>query len=191
MHQVALPFIAPGDSTEVVEGVLLHPLRVNRDPRGTLVESLKVSWSGIYDAAARPFAQHYYSTTNSGVARDEDRWHVHEYQEDRFSVLLGDIVVAIYDPRPASPTRGRLNLYWLGEANGDQGQFCLLVPRRCYHGFVVVGDKPAILQNFPTREYDPADEGRVPFAEADVGLPDGTPFTWDLVRQQGRLAAHP
>ena len=191
MNQVALPFVSPSDQSVVVDDVVLYPLRVNRDPRGTLVESLKVSWAGIYDATARPFAQHYFSTTNPGVARDEDRWHVHEYQEDRFSVLHGDIVVAVYDPRPTSRTRGRLNLYRLGEANGDQGQFCVLVPRRCYHGFVVVSDKPAILQNFPTREYDPADEGRVPFAEAGVRLPDGTTFTWDLVRQQAQLAGRP
>jgi dTDP-4-dehydrorhamnose 3,5-epimerase len=96
--------------------------------------------------------------------------------------VIGDIVVAIYDPRPDSPTRGQINLFRLGESNGDEGQFAVLVPRRCYHGFVAVGATPAILQNFPTREYDPADEGRVPFAEAGAALPDGTIFTWDLLR---------
>lgn len=183
MSQSTLPFVSPASVAEAIHDVLLYPLRVNRDPRGTLVESLKVSWSGIYDERERPFAQHYFSTTLPGTARDEDRWHVHEHQEDRFSVILGDIVVAIYDPRDGSPTRGRLNLYRLGESNGDGGQFAVVVPKRCYHGFVVVSDKPAVLQNFPTREYDPADEGRVPFAEAGVRLPDGTPFTWDLLRR--------
>lgn len=182
-----LPFVIPADAGIAIHDVLLFPLRVNRDPRGTLVESLKVSWTGIYDPAKRPFAQHYFSTTLPGTARDEDRWHIHEHQEDRFSVILGDIVVAIYDPRPDSPTRGRLNLFRLGESNGDDGQFAVVVPKRCYHGFVVVSEKPAVLQNFPTREYDPADEGRVPFAEANVKLADGTVFTWDLLRREAGL----
>jgi dTDP-4-dehydrorhamnose 3,5-epimerase len=182
MNQTALPFVSPDRPEGLIRDVVIRPLRVNRDPRGTLVESLKQSWSDLYHPTDRPFAQHYFSTTLPGVARDEDRWHVHEHQEDRFSVVIGDIVVAIYDPRPDSPTRGQINLFRLGESNGDEGQFAVLVPRRCYHGFVAVGATPAILQNFPTREYDPADEGRVPFAEAGAALPDGTIFTWDLLR---------
>lgn len=182
MSNVTLSFVSPSRPEDAIHDVLMHPLRVNRDPRGTLVESLKASWTGIFDPKDRPFAQHYFSTTMPGVARDEDRWHVHQHQEDRFSVLIGDLVVAIYDPRPDSPTRGRLNLFRLGESNGDDGQFSLLVPRYCYHGFVVISPTPAILQNFPTREYDAADEGRVPFDEADVRLADGTPFAWDLLR---------
>ena len=33
----------------------------------------------------------------------------------------------------------------------------------------------------PNRLYDPADEGRSPFAEAGVTLPDGTPFDYRIV----------
>jgi dTDP-4-dehydrorhamnose 3,5-epimerase-like enzyme len=57
------------------------------------------------------------------------------------------------------------------------------IPPGTLHGFVVTSAEPATLLNFPNRIYDPGDEGRVPFAEAGVTFPDGTPFDYDLVRR--------
>ena len=179
------PYYTPSQPTALIDGVVVRRLKVNRDARGILVETLRVDWPDLYDPTTRPFAQTYYSVTLPGVARDEDRWHLHHHQDDRFIALAGDLVIAIADPRPKSPTRGMLNLFKLGESNGDDGQFEVLVPRETLHGFVVVGDKPAMLVNYPTQLYNPADELRVPFAEADVRLADGTPFSWDLVRARG------
>ncbi|MCC6173771.1 MAG: dTDP-4-dehydrorhamnose 3,5-epimerase family protein [Chloroflexi bacterium] len=167
----------------MIADVVARRLRVNRDPRGSLVETLKIDWSDCYHTEARPFAQTYYSVTEPWVARDEDRWHVHALQTDRFVVPGGNIVVALYDPRPASPTFGRLNLVRLGEANGDDGQYLLMIPPKVLHGFVVVGPRPALLLNYPTRLYDPEDEGRVPFEEAGARLSDGRTFSWDVVRE--------
>ena len=179
----------PDDRSALIADVVARPLRVNRDPRGILVETLKVDWPDCYDAVTRPFAQTYYSVTEPWVARDEDRWHVHERQADRFVVPSGDVVLALYDPRDASPTRGRLNLIRLGEANGDSGQYLVLIPPRVLHGFMVVGPRAALLLNYPTRLYDPADEGRVLFGEVGARLPDGRLFSWDLVREVERSAA--
>ena len=179
----------PRDPSGLIADVVARRLRVNRDPRGILVETLKVDWEDCYDAVERPFAQTYYSVTEAWVARDEDRWHVHEYQADRFVVPSGDVVVALHDRREGSPTRGHLNLIRLGESNGDAGQYLLVIPPRILHGFVVVGDRAALLLNYPTRLYDQADEGRVPFGEVAARLPDGRLFSWELVREVERLAA--
>ncbi len=173
----------PGDGDELIANVVARPLRVNRDPRGILVETLRADWRDCYDAAERPFAQSYYSLTEPWIARDEDRWHVHARQEDRFVVPAGDVALALHDVRDGSPTRGRLNLIRLGDSNGDNGQYLVVIPCGVLHGFMVVGPKAALLLNYPTRLYDPADEGRVPFAEVAARLPDGTLFSWDLVRQ--------
>ena len=178
-----LPYYRLDQTDGLIAGIVVRRLKVNRDPRGILVETLRRDWPDLYDPTARPFAQTYYSVTYPGVARDEDRWHMHHHQEDRFVVLAGDLVLAIADQRPDSPTRGMLNLFKLGESNGDEGQLEVLVPRATLHGYVVVGQKPAVLINSPTQLYNPADELRIPFREADVRLADGTPFTWDLVRQ--------
>jgi len=172
-------------SYSLIAGVVVYPLQVNRDTRGMLTEMLKITWSDIYDEKLRPFTQMYFSQTESGVARDEDKWHYHPGgQEDRFGIISGDVVIAIYDNRQDSPTYQKLNLFLMGKNQGDQGQYLLLVPPRTLHGFVVVSKKPASLINYPTRLYDPQEEQRIPFSE--VKFKDGSIFSWDLVRKQFR-----
>ena len=171
----------PGEASPI-EGVLLKPLQVNRDPRGTLTELLRSDWNDVYDDAMS-FAQTYVSVTQPGIARDEDRWHVHERQTDRFVVIAGTIVVAIADARPDSPTRGKLVLALMQAADDAPAGYMLTVPPRTLHGLMAVGDTPAMLQNFPTRLWDASDEGRVSFEEAGVSLPDGRLFSWDLLRE--------
>jgi dTDP-4-dehydrorhamnose 3,5-epimerase len=164
----------------LIEDVVVYPLKVNRDERGILVESLKTTWNRVFDSQRRPFAQCYYSITDPGVARDIDRWHCHPTnQEDRFVVIKGDIFVALYDWRKKSKTYGTLNLFNMGESQGDDGQYLLLVPVNVLHCFKNIGQKEAILLNFPTQLYNPQEEGRIPFKE--VKLSDGTYFNWALV----------
>ncbi len=171
------------DGYSLIKDVVIHPLKVNRDKRGILVEIMKSNWQDIFHKEKLPFAQTYYSITEPGVARDENLWHYHPGgQQDRFGVIKGEIVVAIFDWRKESPTLGSLNLFHMGELAEDKGQYLVLVPKRCLHGFVVVGKKPAILFNFPTRLYDPREEKRIPLDK--VKLEDGSKFSWDLVREE-------
>jgi dTDP-4-dehydrorhamnose 3,5-epimerase-like enzyme len=169
---------SPGDR---IAGVVLRELKVNRDPRGTLTELLRVDWPELFGEAL-PFAQVYTSTTGPSVARDEDRWHVHQNQTDRFYCLAGRIVVAIADMRAGSATHGQLMLVELGAGEDAPAPLVVTIPPGTLHGFVVTSKTPATLLNFPNRLYDPADEGRLPFAEAGVSMVDGTPFSYDIVR---------
>jgi len=182
-------FTDPSDPSSLIVDVVVRQLAVNRDPRGILVETLKVSWEDCYDAAEWPFAQTYYSVTEPWVARDEDQWHVHERQSDRFVVPTGNVVVGLYDPREGSPTFGRVNLLRLGQRNGDDGQILVLIPPRVYHGFLVLGPESALLMNYPTRLYDRDDEGRVPIETSGARLADGRTFSWELVREAERAGA--
>jgi len=171
---------------DLINDVVIHPLRVNRDPRGILVEIMKKDWQNIFDDKKMPFAQSYYSITKSGAARDENLWHYHPGgQQDRFGVIKGEIVVAIFDWRKDSSTYGKLNLFHMGEIANDKGQYLVLVPARCLHGFVVVSEKPAILFNYPTRLYDSDEEKRIPLPK--VKLKDKTIFSWDKVRKDFNL----
>jgi dTDP-4-dehydrorhamnose 3,5-epimerase len=139
----------------LIDGAIMQPLKINRDSSGILSEVLKTSWSEIY-GKRYPFAQCYYSVTQSGEVRDKDQWHIHPTkQEDRFVIIRGDAVVAIYDNRKDSPTFGCLNLFKMGEENGDDGQYMLLIPRNTLHGFAVVSKSEVVLLNFPTSLYDP------------------------------------
>ncbi|OGD86211.1 hypothetical protein A2Z23_01975 [Candidatus Curtissbacteria bacterium RBG_16_39_7] len=177
-----LPILTLESQENLIDGVVMHRLKVNRDDRGTLVEALKSDWKDIFDPKLLPFAMQYYSITKPGVARDEDLWHFHQKQEDRFVTILGSTIVAVYDARKNSKTHGVLNLFRQGEENGDEGQYMLLIPIGTYHGFLAYGTKDAVLLNFPTRLYDPSDEGRILHEVASVKLADDRPFSWQIVR---------
>jgi dTDP-4-dehydrorhamnose 3,5-epimerase len=182
-QQIALRslIVRDADAPAPIADVTLRQLQINRDDRGTLTELLRTDWSDIYDHA-HPFAQTYVSMTGPGVARDEDRWHVHRHQTDRFYCLAGAIVVAIADGREHSPSHGQLMLVELAAIADAPAPLVVTIPPGTLHGFVVVSTTPATLMNFPNRLYDPADEGRVPFAEAGIMMPGEQPFSYDAVR---------
>jgi dTDP-4-dehydrorhamnose 3,5-epimerase len=166
---------------KIIKDVILYPLKINKDESGILVETLRSDWQGIY-GPGREFKMQYYSITPRGMARDEDVWHYHPtVQDDRFSVIRGEIVVAIGDNREDSETKGLLNLLYI---NAKENPYMVLIPRKTLHGFMVVSREPAILINFPTGLYNPKEEGRIPYEEARIKLPDGTLFSWDLVRKE-------
>lgn len=173
------------NSYKLIKDVIIHPLKVNRDPRGYLVETIKSDWIDIFGKNL-PFAQNYYSITQSNVARDEERWHVHPTKQiDRFVVSLGQIVVVMYDWRQDSPTHGLLNLFHMGELNQDKGYYNLLVPQNVLHGFLVVSKTNAMILNYPTTLYDSQEEGRIPFNRVNFG--ENEHFSWNLVRKLFQL----
>lgn len=169
------------DSVKLISDVVIHPYKVNKDDSGILVETFRKDWEDVC-GVGREFFMQYYSETAGGVARDEDVWHYHPTtQDDRFSVVKGEIVVAVTDNREDSVTKGLLNLFYI---NARENPYMVLIPKKTLHGFMVVSKEPAILINFPTGLYNHEEEGRVPYAEAQVKLSDGTIFNWDLVRKE-------
>lgn len=168
------------EKTKLIHDVIMYPLKVNKDASGLLVETLRTDWKEIY-GSGREFAMQYYSVTASGIARDENVWHYHEMQEDRFLVVQGAIVVAVADNRQESATNGRLKLFYM-EAYADP--YILLIPKKTLHGFLVVSKTPAILLNFPTKLYNIEDEIRIPYSNAQIKFPAGGLFSWDKVREE-------
>lgn len=178
-----LKFLTFKNRQNLISGVKLHKLKMNRDRRGTLVETLKETWGDVFKRPDARFTQSYQSETMPGFARDEDRWHNHPTKQvDRFVILKGNAVVALYDWRKESSTHGRLNLFLMGELNGDDDQYLLLIPTNVLHAFCTIGNKSCFLISFPTHIYDPNEEGRVPFGKVNVRFPDGTPFSWEVIR---------
>lgn len=167
----------------LIKEVVIKPLKINRDKRGILVETLKRNWPDVYNEKELSFAQNYFSITKPGVARDEDQWHYHPRKQiDRFVVIQGNIVFVLYDWRKKSPTYKYMNWFKMGESNGDNGQYLLLIPVNVLHCFMVISKKPAIIMNFPTRLYDPKEEGRIPFKEVKL-WDNKTTFFWDNIRK--------
>ncbi len=164
---------------QIIDGVVLHPLKINKDESGVLVETLRVDWEGIY-GKEREFKMQYYSITPSGLARDEDVWHYHPtVQEDRILLVKGAVILAVADKREGSKTLGLLNLFHM---ESDNNPYIVLVPKATLHGFLVVSKEEAIMLNFPTSLYNPKEEARISYEEAGVQFSDGSPFAWDRIR---------
>lgn len=161
---------------DLIEEVVLHKLTIHKDASGSLVETLRADWQDVFGGENLPFAMQYMSITPSGVARDEDKWHVHKYQKDRFICIWGRIITAVYDARKNSPTFGKLNLFAMGPENEDE-MYMVVIPEKTYHGFMVVSHTPGYLLNFPTKLYNPEDEGRIPH--------EG--FNWQSIRDDFKL----
>lgn len=174
---VAEVLVTSGADVSAIRDVVVRDLTTHRDPRGTLTELLRADWPDVY-SEAMPFAQVYTSTTSPGVARDIDRWHVHQRQTDRFYCVAGRIVVAIADVRPDSPSNGKLMLVELAASDDGPAPLMVTIPPQTLHGFVVTSDSPATLLNFPNRIYDAEDEGRTLFTDANVTFPNGEPFDY-------------
>lgn len=157
---------------DIIEGVNLRKLTVHKDQTGSLVETLRSDWQDVFDASM-PFKMQYMSITPPSVARDEEEWHVHKQQKDRFICISGQIITAIFDPREKSPTKGKLNLFKMGPENENE-MFMIVIPEDTYHGFMVVSSQNGYLLNFPTQTYNPKDEGR----EKNTGQ-----LNWQKVRE--------
>jgi dTDP-4-dehydrorhamnose 3,5-epimerase-like enzyme len=184
-----IALIAPDEIQ--IDGSRPIPRTIHQDPRGFLVETLR----GDDETARRaPFAMSYTSVTVPGEFRDIDRWHLHTIQSDRFVVALGEMILALYDARPASRTQGRLEVIRMVGApidapghpsKRDLTTHLVPIPPGVLHVIGNISSAPFVLQNYPTHLYSAADEGRVPFVEQTVAALRG-PFSWDLVPRAPR-----
>ncbi|MBE3588287.1 MAG: dTDP-4-dehydrorhamnose 3,5-epimerase family protein [Thermoanaerobacteraceae bacterium] len=149
---------------QLIEGVVLKPLRLIPDDRGYLMEMLRSDWPEFMK-----FGQAYITACYPGVIK---AWHYHKLQWDHFVCVGGMARVVLYDPRENSPTKGLVNVFHLGYLNP-----CLLkIPPEVYHGFTAEGGQTALIVNFPTElyNYSRPDEYRLPHNDPSI------PYSWEV-----------
>jgi len=164
--------------------VEVRPLRWHADARGALVEVHRRSWHGdprehaLQHALQPPgaVAQVYVSTTAEGVVKG---WHLHALQSDRFTVLRGSIVLALYD------VRAHDRAVRLGEAlqpvhelvlHAERNAAQVVVPPGWAHGWMALpGYGEAHVLNAVSHEYDGTDEWR---RDAHAGPCTGVRHEW-------------
>lgn len=185
----SIPRIEPSELRIHDSVVLLRAL--HGDPRGFLVETMRTDDRSI---GGDQFAMSYTSVTLPGQFRDRHQWHLHQHQTDRFVVPLGEMTLVLYDARPSSPTSGTLAAirmrgapYHLppGAPFPSHGStYLITIPPGVCH---IIGNlhpsEPFVLVNYPTRLYDPNDEGRRAFGEVPIAARGGAPFDWDQVQR--------
>ncbi len=186
--------LVPAEPTAIrIVGSRPIPRTFHQDARGFLIETMRAD---DREVRGSEFQMSYLSLTVPGQFRDADRWHVHRVQTDRFVVVLGEMILAMLDDRPDSPSFGRLEVVRMcGMSSSEPTHSTPLeivthlvaIPPGVMHCIANLGSEPFLLQNYPTELYNPGDEGRVLFATKVVRSLDG-PFSWGLVKRSNGLS---
>jgi dTDP-4-dehydrorhamnose 3,5-epimerase len=148
----------------MIEGVKLIPLTTHSDERGFFREVLRV---GDIEA----FGQWSHSVMYSGEPVVK-AWHIHQRQTDYWYVPVGIVKAVVCDIRSYltdddfqvrsifyDKVYPSTQEFLLGDNHTPQ---VLVIPPGVAHGLKVL-QGPAHLFYITSHEYDPADEGRIPY----------------------------
>lgn len=132
----------------MIDGVIVTPLPQLLDERGKVMKMLSVG-----DSVFKQFGEMYFSCIYPNAVKG---WHIHQRTFLNYAVPHGHIKFVLYDDRPESPTRGKIQEFFLGPDN-----YCLVtVPPLVWNGFKGLGSEMAIVANCATLEHDPSEVNR-------------------------------
>src|SRR5947207_14752422 len=81
------------------DGVTVWDVTTHVDERGTVCEMFDSRWN--WHPAPLVFA--YTFSLRPGMIKG---WGMHQFHEDRYFILFGELLLVLYDDRPSSPTNG-------------------------------------------------------------------------------------
>jgi dTDP-4-dehydrorhamnose 3,5-epimerase len=142
----------------MIEGVVLKELVTHVDERGYFREIIRVT----DDFFKEGFGQWAHSMMYAGVAK---AWHIHKVQIDWWYVASGVLKVALHDTRKDSKTYRETMDFFMGD---NQPARILRVPQGVAHGCKAIHG-PVHLFYITSTVYDPADEGRIPYNDPEIG----------------------
>ncbi len=146
----------------MIDGIVVTPLKQIIDERGKVMHMLSSD-----SPAFTQFGEIYFSTIYPGVVK---AWRLHKQMALNYAVLQGNIKFVLYDDRPESPTRGKLQEIFLGTDN-----YCLVtVPPMIWNGFKGIGLETAIVANCATLPHNPANIERKPVSDPSI------PYDWQI-----------
>jgi dTDP-4-dehydrorhamnose 3,5-epimerase len=143
------------------DGVKIRDLPPITDERGIIVELMDPRW-GWHD---KPIVFTYMFTVRPGFIKG---WGMHKAHEDRYTIILGELEIVMYDDRPDSPTQGLVATYVLSEWRRQ----AINIPPGIWHANRNIGPKDVVVINFPTTPYDhenpdkyrlPLDTDKIPY----------------------------
>lgn len=144
----------------MIDGVIVTSLRQTSDNRGKVMHMLRCD-----EPHFLKFGEIYFSCVNPGAIKG---WHIHKRMTINYAVPHGSIKFVLFDDRPNSPTRGKVQEIFIGETN-----YCLVtVPPLVWNGFKGVGPEMAVVANCTSIAHDPEEVSRRdPFDPA-------IPYSW-------------
>ena len=129
-----------------IEGVVLNPTAVIGDDRGIILELIDLRQE--YWSLGSPFV--YMGTCRPRRAKG---WGMHKNHTDRYMIIAGEMVLALYDGRDDSPTSGVVQEFYLTRDGLNQ----LTIPPGVWHAHYNPGETDLIFVNAPSQPYNHAD----------------------------------
>jgi len=127
----------------MIDGVTVTPLKQFCDERGKVMHMLRCD-----SPAYQSFGEIYFSCVYPGAIK---AWHLHKRMTLNYAVPFGNIKFVLYDDRPESPTKGKVDELFLGPDNYQ----LVTVPPLVWNGFKGAGTVTAIVANCATIPHDP------------------------------------
>lgn len=148
------------ESASLIDGVEVKPYALWPDDRGYFLEVARIG-QGLPAAFPKDTTQISATLTYRGSIK---AFHYHLHQHDCWVPVAGMIQVALADLRTESPTFGRKNTLYVGTLRPWQ----ILIPPGVAHGYKVISQEPCVLVYVTSRLYDPSDEGRISYNDAQI-----------------------
>lgn len=126
-----------------IEGVRVAPRRQLIDERGGIAHMLRCD-----DPEFLGFGEVYFSWVNPGIVKG---WHLHKEMTLNYTCPDGEILLALFDDRAGSATRGAVMEISLSPAHHQLVQ----VPPGVWNAFLGVAGRPSLVCNCATLPHDP------------------------------------
>lgn len=145
---------------ENIHGVTIAAKRRIHDPRGWFLPAMG------NDGPHSVWVLQNISRSHPGVLRGLHYQDPHP-QSKLLTVIEGTVQDIVADLRPGSPTYGKYAVYHL-DADGENQ---LHIPKGCAHGFLVTGDRPALITYLADAAYHPECEKTLAWNDPDWDFP--------------------
>jgi len=152
--------ITAPDSKDLIAGVQVQPFSMWPDDRGYFLEVARIG-QGLAAEFPKESTQISAALSYPGTIK---AFHFHRHQTDCWTPVQGMLQTVLVDMRKHSPTFGARNTLYIGTLRPWQ----LLIPPGVAHGYKVIGVNAAFLVYITDRLYDPQDEGRMPYNDAQI-----------------------
>ena len=128
--------------TSTIDGLMIGSPVTHADHRGRLFEVYPAANDFWHD----PVVYSYCFTIRPLQIKG---WGLHLEKDDRYTIIRGEMTVALYDARTESPTYRMSHQVTMSEQRSRQ----LLIPAGVWHADVNVSDAEIHVVNFPTQRY--------------------------------------
>jgi dTDP-4-dehydrorhamnose 3,5-epimerase len=145
----------------VIDGVTVTGLKEIRDQRGAVLHMLRADSPDF-----NGFGECYFSEVLPGAVK---AWKRHKLQTQMIAVPVGRVLMAIYDNREGSSTKGELQVIELGRPDA---YFCIRIPPGVWYGFQCIAAVPTLLVNCCDLPHDPTEGESQPADFAEI------PYSW-------------